>query len=119
MSELALKLIAENKRKHAKGRKADRLSLGNIAIEKLPKEISELIWVEKLDFKISGLKISFSKLRKLKKLKSLSIIGTLTKKKPVVDISCMPRDLEVLRLFIVEVKNIDFLKELNSLKYYN
>ena len=44
MSELALKLIAENKRS-----KAPYLDLGNCGLTELPKELMELVWLERLN----------------------------------------------------------------------
>lgn len=48
MSELALKLIAENKAKHARGEDARVLDLGNCGLKELPKELGELVWLEEL-----------------------------------------------------------------------
>ena len=45
MSKMALKLIAENKKTHA-----TFLDLGNCNLKVIPKELSELIWLEKLSF---------------------------------------------------------------------
>lgn len=50
MSELALKLIAENKAKYARGEDARVLDLGSCGLnETLPEEIQELQWVEELN----------------------------------------------------------------------
>ena len=46
MSELALKLIAENKAKHARGEDARVLDLGNCGLTEVPKEVGELNWLE-------------------------------------------------------------------------
>lgn len=55
MSELALKLIRENKRKHANGEDAQALDLGNCGFkgtipEEVMKELVELEWLEELSF---------------------------------------------------------------------
>lgn len=44
MSELALRLIAENKRS-----KATYLDLGDCELTELPKELAELVWLETLN----------------------------------------------------------------------
>ncbi|MBN1608796.1 MAG: hypothetical protein JW940_19370 [Polyangiaceae bacterium] len=44
MSELALRLIAENKRTRAR-----LLDLGNCGLEELPRELEELLWLEELN----------------------------------------------------------------------
>lgn len=48
MSELALKLIAENKAKHARGEDARVLDLGNCGLTEVPEEVGELVWLEEL-----------------------------------------------------------------------
>lgn len=45
MSELALKLIAENKRT-----RSPFLDLGNCGLTEVPVEIAELVWLEELSF---------------------------------------------------------------------
>lgn len=45
MSELALKLIAENKRTHSSS-----LDLDNCGLTEVPQEIGELVWLEELSF---------------------------------------------------------------------
>lgn len=45
MSELALKLIAENKETHS-----PFLDLGNCGLTEVPKEITDLVWLEELSF---------------------------------------------------------------------
>ncbi len=49
MSELALKLIAENKAKHARGEDARVLDLGNCGLTEVPEEVGELVWLEELN----------------------------------------------------------------------
>ncbi len=49
MSEIALKLIAENKAKHARGEDARTLDLGNCCLNDLPKKLEELYWLEELN----------------------------------------------------------------------
>ncbi len=48
MSELALKLITENKAKHAYGEDARVLDLGNCGLTEVPVEVGELVWLEDL-----------------------------------------------------------------------
>ncbi len=48
MSELALKLIAENKAAHQRGEDATSLDLGRCGLSELPEELFECIWLEKL-----------------------------------------------------------------------
>ena len=48
MSELALKLVAENKAKHAQGEDARVLDLGNCGLTEVPEEVGELVWLEEL-----------------------------------------------------------------------
>jgi internalin A len=50
MSELALKLIAENKAKHARGEDARVLDLANCGLTEVPEEVGELVWLEELNF---------------------------------------------------------------------
>jgi internalin A len=47
MSELALKLIAENKAKYARGEDASYLDLGNCGLTELP-DLSGMEWLETL-----------------------------------------------------------------------
>lgn len=47
MSELALKLIAENKAKHARGEDASYLDLGRCGLTELP-DLSGMDWLETL-----------------------------------------------------------------------
>ena len=49
MSELALKRIAENKAKHARGEDARMLDLGNCGLTEVPEEVGELVWLEELN----------------------------------------------------------------------
>lgn len=51
MSELALKLIAENKAKHARGEDARVLDLGNCGLTEVPEEVFALTWLECLVLK--------------------------------------------------------------------
>ena len=56
MSELALKLIRENKQKHANGDDARVLDLGNCGFEgtipvRVMKELLKLEWLEELSFR--------------------------------------------------------------------
>ncbi|AEE54325.1 hypothetical protein [Haliscomenobacter hydrossis] len=46
MPELALRLIAENKAKHARGEDARVLDLGNCGLTEVPTEISKEAWVD-------------------------------------------------------------------------
>lgn len=48
MSELALKRIAENKAKYARGEDARSLDLGYCGLTKVPKEVKEMYWLEKI-----------------------------------------------------------------------
>ncbi len=45
MSELALKLIAENKKT-----RSPFLNLGNCELTRIPEQLSELVWLEELSF---------------------------------------------------------------------
>ena len=47
-SEITLKLIAENKVKHAQGEDARVLDLGNCSLSLLPPQVLECFWVEAL-----------------------------------------------------------------------
>lgn len=48
MSKLALKLIAENKAKYARGEDARMLNLGNCGLAEVPEEVGKLVWLEEL-----------------------------------------------------------------------
>ena len=49
MSELALRLIAENKAAHARSKDATYLDLGNTGLTELPDELFGCTWLEILD----------------------------------------------------------------------
>ena len=53
MSELAFKLIAENKKT-----RSPFLDLGNCGLTEVPKEIGELVWLEELSFASEWMVIS-------------------------------------------------------------
>jgi internalin A len=48
MSELALRLIAENIKKHRRGEDATYLDLGNCGLTHLPAELGACVWLETL-----------------------------------------------------------------------
>jgi hypothetical protein len=48
MSELALRLIAENKAKHERGEDARVLDLGNCGLTEVPLGVLECIWLQEL-----------------------------------------------------------------------
>lgn len=59
MSELALKLIAENKAKHERGEDARVLDLGNCGLIKIPNQLFDCIWIEELILGKGGHRYNF------------------------------------------------------------
>jgi internalin A len=62
MSELALKLIAENKKTKAKS-----LDLGNCGLTEVPEEVGELVWLEELILTDSWIAFDFSEKKQVAK----------------------------------------------------
>lgn len=136
MSEMALKRIAE-----AKAKKSQRLVLRNCKIGTvLPKELSELVWLEILDLEgndlgnPSALKpleslprlrklyirgtnvIDISWIEKLEKLETLDLSGT-----PLINVESLAKlkDLKTLYLSRTKIKDIGVLSQLHKLKELN
>ncbi len=130
MSELALKLIAENKKTHS-----SFLDLGNCDLTEIPEEIGDLVWLEELSFastwwewngnkwssrqtqntgkhnSITCLPTCFSKLKSLKKL-SLNQGGDFYDLSPLTSLIA----LEELNVRWSEVSNLSPLAALSNLQ---
>ena len=67
MSELAQKIIKENKEKHARGENATVLDLGNCGLTEFPEEALECVWVEELVLSGGWWEIKFETLESVRK----------------------------------------------------
>jgi internalin A len=157
MSELALKLIRENIEKHERGEDATFLDLGNCGMTEVPEEIGECVWLEELVFsskvgdwesensgdsnKIAVLPVSFSRLKKLKKLWlprssfNLNFKGTdLSTLESCVDLELLDCSnsnvsdlsplsnlikLQIINCYSTKILDLSPLKHLNNLKDLN
>ncbi len=145
MSELALKLIRENKRKHANGEDARALDLGNCGFrgtipEEVMKALVELEWLEELvisenynnsdvdesmllNTKNAGEPNMIDDLPKdlglLKNLKKLFLEATSLDSWSFSDISPIAGlvNLEVLNISYTEVEDLSPLKDLQKLRW--
>ncbi len=138
MSELAQKLIAENKAKHARGEDARVLDLGNCGLIEVPEEVGELVWLEEVSFhynpflrngvypenqgrnNITKLSANFIKLQNLRKL---DISGDTSLNNDhsfdLSDITLLSSLLNLRHLDITDtcVYNLNPLSELKNLEY--
>ncbi|MCC6461816.1 MAG: TIR domain-containing protein [Saprospiraceae bacterium] len=136
MSELALKLIAENKARHARGLDARALDLRNTGLEKLPDELFDLFWLEVLDLGyiedekswwIQGDEWWYDPVgipneiqyidENINKLNKLQIIDF--SKNPLKNIDAVLNLHELKKIIIhdTEILDLAFLKSINSLIY--
>ena len=133
MSELALRLIEENKKT-----RATFLVLGNCGLTEVPEEIGELMWLEGLSFakefwegntrkkskntgsnnNITNLPKSFSNLHTLK---SLFLNGDSTSTFDIEDLSSLSSlvNLKTLSIWQTRVSNISCLSKLINLQSLN
>lgn len=127
MSELALKLIKENKARYEQGEDAKALYLHVFELSEIPKELGELIWLEELSIK--GRRHFFEKLSpnfgNLINLKKLTISGDTTINNDydssIEDISELSSlvNLEWLDISDSNVRDLTPLKNLTKLRYIN
>jgi len=115
MSELALKLIAENKDKYARGEDARVLDLGNCGLMEVPEEVGELVWLEEL-------KISLNELDFLKEIMYNSesygeniFKAFLLSKKIVVKIPNLPKLKKLIIKKNSAIIDLGFISNLNGL----
>lgn len=137
MSELALKLIAENKAKHARGEDARVLDLGNCGLTEVPEEVGELVWLEEIIFSEKWQEYNFTKrmwesqksinkgeknillrlpnnFSLLKNLKKLILDGTgLLYTEPISKLY----DLETICMNSCNFNDLEFLRNSNKLKF--
>lgn len=130
MSELALRLIAENKKT-----RATFLDLGNCGLTEVPDEIGDLVWLESLSFanewwdgeqwlknqnteaenNIARLSSSFERLKQLKKLLLNGELGKeydLTDLNPLASLS----DLQKLDVSNTQITDLSSLASLSGLQ---
>ncbi|MBL7794078.1 MAG: leucine-rich repeat domain-containing protein [Saprospiraceae bacterium] len=114
MSELALKLIAENKARHARGEDASYLNLGGCSLGRLP-NLSDMAWLKTLV--LSDGWLDFDNDRWIESRMILHNVNLLS------DISdgSLPTGLRILcaggsHSFKWEISNLDFLKNLTDLE---
>lgn len=130
MSELALRLIAENKKT-----RATFLDLGNCGLTEVPDEIGELVWLEGLSFgeewwdgkqwhncrnktaKNNIFKLS-NCLGQLKQLKRLFLSGNHLKTSGLADLSPLEglRNLHLLDIRFTQVADLSALMSLSNLQ---
>ena len=119
MSELALKLIAENKAKHARGEDARVLDLGNRGLTEIPEEVGELIWLEEVYIEFN-FAINLNKsLLKLKCMKHLRIEGGRLFTNGQIyheEIISQLNNLTSLELVGIKTNDLSFLQKLTNLK---
>jgi len=130
MSELALRLIAENKKT-----RATFLDLGNCGLTEVPDEIGELVWLEALSFsndwwdgeqwhksrnKAAENNISklSNRLAQLKQLKRLFLSGNYPKTSGLADLSPLEglRNLQLLDIRYTQVADLRALMNLSNLQ---
>ena len=97
MSELALKLIAKNKKTHS-----PFLDLGNCDLTEIPEEIGDLVWLEELSFATTwwewnGSKWSSRQTQNTGKYNSITCLPTCFSK------------LKSLKKIISQIKVVKFL----------
>jgi internalin A len=110
MSELALKLIAENKAKHARGEDARVLDLGNCGLTEVPEEVGELVWLEELILRDNKQLANIDPVKKLLALKYLNCAYT-----KIEDLSPIS-DLENLEKLEVHDSRVSHLTPLSKLE---
>ncbi len=108
MSELALKLIAENKAKHAQGEDARSLDLGNCGLTEVPEEVGELVWLEKLDLSKNEKLFNLSPVSKLQQLEQLYFYET-----GIGDLSPIAR-LKYLKCLYLDSTRVSDLSPISS-----
>ncbi|MBI1227924.1 MAG: GTPase [Bacteroidetes bacterium] len=140
MSELALKLIAENKAKHERGEDARALNLGCCGITNIPELIGELIWLEELNLgnfplfrfnhgkwnpvghtnsgEKNNITILPQSIKNLKQLKILNISTNDNDKMTLKDISLISHliNLEYLDLSNTSIKDVSAISNLPNLE---
>ncbi len=137
MSELALKLIAENKAKHERGKDASVLDLGNCGLTTIPEEVFELVWLKELHLsnrKYNSVtkkswksknpgnenrierEILPTKLFKLQYLEVLNMNGCLDNRFNISDISIL-QDLPNIKHVCLGYNNISNIRFLQNLKH--
>lgn len=133
MSELALRLIAENKKT-----RATFLDLGNCDLTEVPDEIGELVWLEGLSLSsVWSDNDSFQKSQNnkrpnnisrignqigyLKRLKKLFIVGWYDKKYDLVDLGPLSEltALQQLDVSDTQISDLDPLAKLTDLQQLN
>lgn len=119
MSELALKLIAENKAKHACGEDARVLYLENCGLEEVPEEVGELVWLDRLFVGESKynerIELDILNVLKFKNLKYLTLENL--KVKPILEELSISESLEWLHIeYIYNFDKSNILKCLKKLK---
>lgn len=122
MSELALKLIAENKAKYERGEDASELNLENCGLHKFPFEIINANWLHKLNLsnnqslknlagietlnELTFINIAYTSVTGISALNNLANINSLylhnTKIKSLHELD-MPRNLINLSLFNTKI----------------
>lgn len=124
MSELALRLIAENKRT-----RATFLDLGNCGLTEVPDEIGDLVWLKDLSFSgnlwedqdtatINNIVRLSSRFERLKLLKRLVINGLFDKKHDLTDLSPLASlsGLQQLQVNSTQVADLSPLAGLSGLQ---
>jgi len=134
MSELALKRIAENKAKHARGENAHVLNLENCGLTEVPEEVGKLVWLEKLNLaknqilhipnfiqnllKINDLNLGHNQITSIDELKKLQNLRRLTlcnNQIQNVEILCHFLKIQGIDLRNNQIVKIDFVKNLSNL----
>lgn len=113
MSELALKLIAENKAKHARGEDARVLDLGNCGLTEVPEEIKECTWIESLFIHKNKHLNTLTKVSKLINLKKLDFSDT-----QVSDLTPLSNLVNLRDIFCMNTKISDLTPLKNLKKLY-
>jgi internalin A len=109
VSELALRLIAENKKS-----RATSLDLGNCSLKEIPAEVGELVWLESLD--VSHAQVTdLSPLASLTALQSLDVLVThVTDLSPLASLTAL-QSLDVSDTEVADLSPLASLTALQSL----
>lgn len=141
MSDLALRLIAENQAAYARGdESAKKLDIGNCGLTELPGELFDCVWLEELNVsnkwwdwdlmverisenkgKKNNICLIESKISRLDNLRVLQISKSNSDRSEVNGIEHLSslKSLELLDLRNSEISDIDFCKKLTKLKILN